>query len=221
MASAVAAPIRVLVADDDLPTREGVRLALERGGITVCAEASDAEGAVDAAIREHPDICLLESRIPGNGIAATAQITRRVPLTSVVMFTSSAADDELFDSLRAGASGYLLKDMNPDRLPRALEAVLEGEAALPRRLVARLIEEFRERGRRRRVRLRNGRTVELTSREVEVLDLVRQQRPTAEIASRLFISEGTVRSHVAAILHKLGAPDRESALQLLEDDPNS
>jgi DNA-binding NarL/FixJ family response regulator len=215
--AALAPPIRVLVADDDVPTRQGVRLALERGGITVCAEASDAEGAVEAAVREHPDICLLESRIPGNGIAATAQIARRVPFTSVVMFTNSTTDEDLFDSLRAGASGYLLKDMNPDRLPRALQAVLEGEAALPRRLVTRLIEEFRERGRRHRVRLSTGRTVDLTSREWEVVNLMRQQRSTAEIASRLFISEGTVRSHVAAILRKLDVLDRESALRLLED----
>ena len=133
------------------------------------------------------------------------------------MFTNSGTDEDLFDSLRAGAAGYLLKDMNPERLPRALVAVLEGEAALPRRLVARLIDEFRERGRRRRAQLPSGGAVDLTSREWEVLDLIRQRYSTAQIASRLFISEGTVRSHVAAILHKLGVPDRESALRLLEE----
>ena len=209
--------IRVLVVDEDPPTRKGVRLTLERAGITVCAEASNAEAAVEAAVREQPDICLLETRIPGSGIAATAEITRQLPRTSVVMFTNSGADEDLFDSLRAGAAGYLLKDMNPDRLPRALVAVLEGEAALPRRLVARLIDEFRERGRHRRAQLASGRTVDLTSREWEVLDLIRRRLSTAQIASRLFISEGTVRSHDAAILHKLGVPDRESALQLLEE----
>jgi DNA-binding NarL/FixJ family response regulator len=209
--------IRVLVADDHLPTREGVRLLLERAGMEICAEAADAQTAVEAAAREHPDICLLETLIPGSGIAATAEITRMLPRTPVVMFSSSGADESLFDSLRAGAAGYLLKDMNTESLPRALVAVLEGEAALSRRLVARLINEYRDRGHHRRARLPSGREVDLTSREWEVLDLLRQHLTTAEIASRLFISEGTVRTHVAAVLHKLGVPDRQSALRLLDE----
>jgi DNA-binding NarL/FixJ family response regulator len=96
-------------------------------------------------------------------------------------------------------------------------AVLEGEAALSRRLVARLINEYRDRGHHRRARLPSGREVDLTSREWEVLDLLRKHLTTAEIASRLFISEGTVRTHVAAVLHKLGVPDRQSALRLLDE----
>ena len=208
--------IRVLVADDNPPAREGVRLALERDGITVCAEASDAASAVRAAIREHPDICLLETSIPGGGIAATEQITREVPDTTVVMFSASSADDELFDALRAGADGYLLKDINPQRLGVTLRAALRGEAALPRRLVARLIEEFRGRG-GRRLRLLSGSHVEFTSREVDVLALMRQGLSTAEIAARLFIAEATVRTHIAAVVHKLGVTDREAALQMLEE----
>src|SRR4051794_34356181 len=102
-------PIRVLVADDHPPTREGVRMALARDGIVVCAEAGDAASALAAAIREHPDICLLETRIPGGGIAATEQIAREVPDTTVVMFSASGTDADLFDSLRAGADGFLLK----------------------------------------------------------------------------------------------------------------
>jgi DNA-binding NarL/FixJ family response regulator len=217
--AAIAQPnqqIRVLVADDHPPTREGVRVALARDGIEVVAEAADAASAIEAAEREHPDICLLETRIPGSGIAATEQIARRVPETTVVMFTSSRDDADLFDSLRAGADGYLLKDIDPERLPIALRAVLRGEAALPRRLVSRLIEEFRERG-RRRVRAASGSRVELTAREWEVLELMRSGMSTAQIARRLFISEVTVRSHIAAVLHKLGVPNRASALRLLEE----
>jgi DNA-binding NarL/FixJ family response regulator len=181
----------------------------------VCAEASDAASAVEAAIREHPDICLLETNIPGGGIAATEQITREVPETTVVMFAASSVDADLFDALRAGADGYLLKDINPQRLGTTLRAALHGEAAMPRRLVARLIEEFRGRG-GRRFRLRSGAQVDLTSREVDVLALMRQGLSTAAIAARLFITEATVRSHIAAVVHKLGVTDREAALNLLQ-----
>lgn len=208
--------IRVLVADDNPPARAGVRVALERDGMEVCAEASDAASAVAAAIRETPDICLLEPSIPGGGIAATEQISREVPSTTVVMFAASSADDDVFDALRAGADGYLIKDINPVRLGVTLRAALRGEAALPRRLVARLIEEFRGRG-GRRLRLLSGSQVEFTSREVDVLALMRQGLSTAEIAARLFITEATVRTHIAAVVHKLGVRDRDAALRMLEE----
>jgi two-component system nitrate/nitrite response regulator NarL len=209
-------PIRVLVVDDHPPTREGIRIALARDGITVCAEAGDAASALEAAVREHPDICLLDTQIPGGGISATESIAREVPDTTVVMFTASTTDADLFDSLRAGADGYLLKDIDPSRLGVTLRAALRGEAALPRRLVGLLIEEFRERG-GRRLRLASGVHVELTSRELEVLELMRDGLTTAAMAARLFIAEATVRTHIAAVVHKLGVADREAALQLLDE----
>jgi two-component system NarL family response regulator len=209
-------PIRVLVVDDHPPTREGVRIALARDGIIVCAEAADATSALAAAVREHPDICLLETRIPGGGIAVTELIAREVPETTVVMFTASRTDADLFDSIRAGADGYLLKDIDPSRLGVTLRAALRGEAALPRRLVSRLIEEFRARG-GRRLRLASGAHVELTGRELEVLELMRDGLTTAAMAARLFIAEATVRSHIAAIVHKLRVDDREGAVRLLAE----
>ena len=209
--------IRVLVADDHPPTRAGVRAALEKeGSFTVCAEEPDGDSAVEAARRERPDVCLLDINMPGDGIKAAETISRELPETAVVMLTVSRADEDLFDALRAGASGYLLKDIDPERLPHALRGVLEGEAALPRRLVALLIEEFRERRRRRRIPLVGRRSVELTDREWEVLDLMRDGLPTEEIAARLFISPVTVRTHVSSILRKLQVPTREEALKLLE-----
>jgi two-component system NarL family response regulator len=212
--------IRVLVADDHPPTREGVRIALARDGIIVCAEAADATSALQAAVREHPDICLLETRIPGGGIAVTELIAREVPETTVVMFTASRTDADLFDSLRAGADGYLLKDIDPSRLGATLRAALRGEAALPRRLVGRLIEEFRGRG-GRRLRLSSGSQVDLTERELDVVELMRQGLTTAAMAARLFIAEATVRSHIAAIVHKLGVEDREGAVRLLDEHPDA
>jgi DNA-binding NarL/FixJ family response regulator len=208
--------MRVLIADDHPPTRAGVRVALEAGGFEVCAEAGDAAGALEAALRERPDICLLDIHMPGHGIHAAEAISHELPDAAVVMLTVSREDSDLFDALRAGASGYLLKDIDPARLPLALHGVLEGEAALPRQLVALLIEEFRERRRRRRIPLRGRRSAELTDREWEVLQLMRQGAQTEEIAARLFISPVTVRTHVSSILRKLHVPTREAAIELLD-----
>jgi DNA-binding NarL/FixJ family response regulator len=207
-------PLRVVIADDHQLTRVGVRLALERGGFEVCAEAVDAATAVEAAERERPDICLLDIQMPGSGIHAAEEIARTVPDAAIVMLTVSRSDRDLFDALRVGASGYLLKDMDPERLPLALHGVLEGEAALPRHLVALVIEEFRERGRRRPLLKKRG--VVLTDREWEVLELMSQGLTTFEIADRLFIEPETVRTHVSAILKKLHVSSRKEALQLIE-----
>jgi DNA-binding NarL/FixJ family response regulator len=210
----VSEPLRVVIADDHQLTRVGVRLALERGGFKVCAEADDAPSAVEAAERERPDICLLDIQMPGSGIHAAEEIARKVPDAAIVMLTVSRSDRDLFDALRVGASGYLLKDMDPERLPLALNGLLEGEAALPRHLVALVIEEFRERGRRRPLLKKRG--VVLTEREWEVLELMSQGLTTFEIADRLFIEPVTVRTHVSAILKKLHVSSRKEALQLLE-----
>jgi DNA-binding NarL/FixJ family response regulator len=207
--------ITVLVADDHPPTRAGVRAALERESFVVCAEVADAKAAIDAACRERPDVCLLDIHMPGSGIRAAERIAQLVPESVVVMLTVSRSDADLFDALRAGASGYLLKDIDPKRLPFALRGVLQGEAALPRRLVALVIEEFRERKRRRRIPLVGRRSVELTAREWEVLELMREALTTEEIADRLFISPVTVRTHVSSIMRKLQVPTREAAVALV------
>ena len=208
--------IRVLVADDHAPTRAGVRDVLERSGFAVCADVASGPAAVEAALAEKPEVCLLDIRMPGGGIAAAAEIAGALPDTRIVMLTVSRDDADLFDALRAGACGYLLKDVDRAELPAALRGALAGEAPLPANLVARLIEEFRERGRRKRLLLRGNPGVQLRNREWEVLELLREGLSTAEIAQRLFIAEVTVRTHISSILKKLRVPDRESAVQLLE-----
>ena len=212
--STVGEGLRVLIADDHPMARVGVRIALERGGFAVCAEAADADAAIDAAERELPDICLLDIQMPGSGIHAAEEIGKRVPDSAIVMLTVSRIDTDLFDALRAGATGYLLKDIDPTRLPLVLRRVLDGEAALPRHLVALVIDEFRERGRRRPLLKRRG--VVLTDREWEVLELMSQGLTTFEIADRLFIEPVTVRTHVSAILKKLHVSSRKAALQLIQ-----
>jgi DNA-binding NarL/FixJ family response regulator len=207
-------PIRVVIADDHAPTRADILATLEADPrFTVCGEAADAAAAIEAAIAERPDVCVLDVNMPGGGVAAAWEISSRLPATKVVMLTVSSENRDLFASLRAGASGYLLKEMDPARLPHALADVLNGEAALPRALVARVVEEFRDRTPRRRKLIADGPFAELTSREWQVLDLLRQGLSTSEIARRLVISPVTVRTHVNSILRKVRAPDRESLLR--------
>jgi len=206
-----------LIADDHAPTRADLREAIEQDErFVVVAEASDGPGAVAAALRERPDVCLLDIRMPGSGIAVTREVTTRLPETKVVIITVSVDDNDLLNALRAGAVGYLLKDSNLDRLPDALLDTLNGGSVIPSRLVARVVAEFRDHGPRRRAIITES-GYNLTSREWEVLGLVRQGLSTSEIASRLFVSRATVRSHVAALLKKLNVPDRD-ALRKLDSD---
>jgi DNA-binding NarL/FixJ family response regulator len=212
-------PVRVVIADDHAPTREDVRIALEEDPrFVVVAEAPDAFGAIEAAVREQPELCLLDVHMPGGGAKATWEISARLPTTKIVMLTVSRDDTDLFAALQAGAAGYLLKDMDPARLPHALADVLEGRAALPRALVARLIDEFRDRSpRRRTVVAGDDPTSRLTSREWQVLDLMRQDMSNSQIARRLSLSPVTVRTHVNSILKKMDAPDRETLLRELHE----
>ena len=213
-----AAPTRVVIADDHAPTREDVRAAIEEDPrFVVVAEASDAFGAIEAAVHERPHLCLLDVHMPGGGARATWEISARLPETKIVMLTISRDDTDLFAALQAGASGYLLKDMDPARLPHALADVLAGRAALPRALAARLIEQYRDRGARRRTVVGGDENEErLTSREWQVLDLVRQGMSNSQIARRLDLSPVTVRTHVNSILRKMGVTNREALLRRVE-----
>jgi DNA-binding NarL/FixJ family response regulator len=206
---------RVLIADDHAPTRADVRRALDANErFEICAEAADAVAAVQAAVRERPDICLLDVRMPGSGLSATWEIAARLPRTKIVMLTVSGEDCDLFTALRAGAAGYLLKTMNFAGLPDALDGVCSGEAAMPPSLVARVLKRFRAREPRWRQPLDRGSAEHLTSREWEVLELLAQGQSTAEIASGLVITPSAVRAHITAIVRKLNVPDRAAAIEL-------
>ncbi|MET9316161.1 response regulator transcription factor [Kribbella sp. NPDC003505] len=212
-------PRRVVMADDHPQLRAHIRHALEAGGFEVCAEAGTGPEAVRLAQEHRPDVVLLDIHMPGGGIRAAAEIARLLPAIAIVMLTVSRDDDDLFDSLRAGASGYLLKDTDPDRLPAALRGVLSGEAAIPRSLVARILDEFREPGRRRLGRRSRPASL-LSSREWQVMALLAEGLTTDEVAKRLFLSPTTVRVHVSSVLRKLRVKDRQAAIDLLRDDPS-
>jgi DNA-binding NarL/FixJ family response regulator len=206
---------RVLIANDQAWRRTVISRAVASDPrFAVCAEIGDAPSAVVAAARERPAVCLLEVGLPGGGISAAWEISARLPETKVVMFTSSRDPVHLLAALRAGATGYLLADMNLARLPAALTDVVMGKAAIPRDLVSHLVDEVRDRNVRHRALLNSEHAQHLTSREWQVLDLLRLQLSTAQIARRLVLSDATVRSHIASTMTKLGVPDRAALITL-------
>lgn len=206
--------IRVLIAASRLPTRVGLRLAL--GPELVCGEAADAESALATAREQQPDVCLLDLESQAENVWAIGEIAAASPDTAVVMLARELDDDEFLAVMRAGAAGYLSQGVDPARLPDVVRAVVRGEVAVPRHFVGRLIDELRDRDRRRRlVAVSGDRTVEITAREWEVLALLREDLPTRQIAEQLGISQVTVRRHLGAVSQKLGARTREDMLGLL------
>jgi DNA-binding NarL/FixJ family response regulator len=212
----VTARVRVLIADDHVPTRAGVRMALERGGLEVVAELGNADEAIRAAARLRPEVCLLDIEMPGGGIRAAREISTALPSADILMLTVSHDESSVFDAIRAGASGYLLKDMDPGTLPDAVRRVAAGEAVLPGRLVRRLIDEVRRQEPRSSEAFNESVRVPITPREREVLEMLGERRSTAEMAAALKLSPITVRRHISALLGKLSVNSREEAQELLE-----
>ncbi|MFL6002449.1 MAG: response regulator [Nocardioides sp.] len=206
-------PVSVVIADDHARIRAQIRMALEADGCVVLAEAATADEAIALTEEHRPDVALLDINMPGSGIRAAQTITSTSP-TCVVMLTQSTDDANLFDSLRAGAQGYVLKGGDPRELAAALRGVLAGEAAIDARLVTRILQEFRAPA---RPRFRRGSPAagKLSPREWEVMELLANGASTDHVAQRLFLSPTTVRVHVSSVLRKLRVKDRESAFRVL------
>ncbi|MEZ0578771.1 response regulator [Nocardioides sp. MH1] len=209
--------VRVVVADADDTARAAIVAALEANDCEVCGQSGSADEAVDIAIAERPDVVLIDVDLPGHGMTAARELARRLPNAALVMWAASADDDDLFDSLRAGASGYLLKTTDPSRLGDALRGVLNGEAAIPRHLVRRMAEEFRSPALPRYVQTSPGAS-KLTAREWQVMELLGSGLTTDQVARRLFLSRSTVRVHVSSALKKLRVTDRDAAFAILRGE---
>lgn len=210
--------VRVLVVAPHPLLREGIRLSLAGTGWDVSAEATDLRSSVKAVRAFRPDACLVDADLPGGGLTAVREIVRAHPQAAVVVLADRYSDADLLDAVRAGAMGYLDKDIESDCLPGVVRAALAGEAVIPRRLVGRLVTEVRARA----AAPNHGddwNPILLTRREVEVLGLMRAGLTTSGIAERLFVSPGTVRSHVMSMVRKLHVSDR-AALLLSTDDPS-
>ena len=196
--------VRLLIADWE-PTRVGIRMALD-GTVEVCAEADDAEQAIRAAKREQPDVCLVGQDIPGGAIATVRGVSRAAPDSAVVLLTQSHDPDDLLESIRAGAVGYVPGAVDAKRLKRVVQAIAAHEAVVPRSMVLELLLELRGGG---------PGTDALTTREAQVLGMLRRGQTTAEIADRLAIAPVTVRRHISQLVRKLGVEDRSG---LTRDD---
>ena len=200
---------RILLVDDHEVVRLGLRALLDHHAqFEVVGEAATAKEALEQVARLHPDIVLMDIRLPGtSGIEACEEIVRQFPETRVVMLTSYAEDEMLFSAIRAGASGYILKQIGGEDLIRSLEAVGRGEALLDPAVTQRVFQEVR-----RAVKEEEASAfANLSQQERHVLMLVSEGRTNREIAKALFLGEGTVRNYVSSILSKLGVSNRAEA----------
>jgi DNA-binding NarL/FixJ family response regulator len=200
---------RILLVDDHEVVRLGLKSLLERHPqFEIVGEASSAREALEQVENNHPDVVVMDIRLPGtSGIEACEEITSRFPETRVLMLTSYAEDEMLFSAIRAGASGYILKQIGGEELVRALEAVARGEALLDPAVTQRVFQEVR-----RAVKEEEASAfVHLSQQEKHVLLLVSEGRTNREIAKALFLGEGTVRNYVSSILSKLGVSNRAEA----------
>ena len=212
---AAASMIRVLLADDQALIRMGFRMVLDaEADIEVVGEAADGAAAITQAKALNPDVVLMDIRMPGvNGIEATAEITRTLD-TKVLILTTFDLDEYAFGGLRAGASGFLLKDTRPAELIEAIRTVASGEAVVSPRITRRMLEMFA--GQLPSGTATSGqvdpRIASLTPRETEILRLVARGMSNAEIAAELVVSATTVKTHVGSVLAKLGVRDRVQAV---------
>jgi DNA-binding NarL/FixJ family response regulator len=204
--------IRVLLADDQQLVRAGLRTILEaEEDIEVCGEVADGLLAVSAAEQQHPDVVLMDIRMPNlDGLEATRRIAARGDIPRIVILTTFDLDEYVFEALRGGASGFLLKDTTADELVRAVRLAVAGDALLAPSVTRRLIERFAN-----RATAPSTQSLEtLTGRELEVLLLVARGLSNTEVAERLFLGENTVKTHVAHVLDKLDLRDRVQAVVL-------
>jgi DNA-binding NarL/FixJ family response regulator len=206
--------IRVLLADDQAMVRAGFRMILgSEPDIEVVGEAENGEQAAAAARRLRPDVVLMDIQMPGgDGLQATRRITesRELP-TRVVILTTFERDEYVFDAMQSGASGFLLKNAPPEELIHAVRVVAAGDALLAPSVTRRIIEQFARRPVEPEVR---ARLESLTQREREVLVMLARGNSNAELAAELFVTEGTIKTHVSSLLAKLGLRDRVQAVVL-------
>src|SRR4051812_2218158 len=204
--------LRAIIADDDPFARRMIKDALQRSEIVVIAEAQNGREAVELCLHYRPDVLLMDIVMPElDGIAATRKIVKEVPGQRIVLLTSAGEEEMGLIGLRAGASGFLTKDVDIDSLPQALRGASRGEAAISRRLSMTLVEQLR-RAPETATGMRPVKSP-LTPREWEVIDLLYEGKTTDEIADALVLSRETVRSHVKNILRKLNVTSREEAVE--------
>ena len=203
-------PTRVLVVDDQELFRRGLVMLLAAEGIEVVGEAADGDEGTRMAAATAPDVVLLDIRMPKRtGLEACRAIKETVPSAKIIMLTVSDEEADLYEAVKSGAAGYLLKDSSIDEVAQAVRVVAEGQSLITPSMAAKLIDEFKQMSRPER---ESGPALRLTERELDVLRLVAQGHSNKEIAARLFISENTVKNHVRNMLEKLQLHSRMEAV---------
>ena len=215
-------PIRVLLVDDQHIVRQGLATILKYSpGIEVAGEASDGQEAIALAQETRPDVVLMDLKMPRmGGIPATRQICQEMPETHVIILTTYDSDDLVFEGIKAGARGYLLKDTSSERLVDAIQGVVRGESQIDPTVAGKVLAEFRRLAKEPSPALPSrvggdamlGEIEPLTPREEEVLHLLVEGLSNKEIGTRLYLTEGTVKNYVSAIIAKLQANDRTHAV---------
>ena len=205
--------IRILLVDDQALFREGLHTLLSvHDDLQVVGEASNGQEAIDAVAKLAPDVVLMDLRMPVlNGVAATKQITESAPSSRVIVLTTFDDDDYVFDGLRAGAVGYLLKDVPSAKLVEAIRAAARGESFLQPSVAAKVVAEFSRMSGAKTADPQEDLVEPLSERELEILRVLATGASNREIANQLYITEGTVKNHVTNILGKLGVRDRTQA----------
>jgi DNA-binding NarL/FixJ family response regulator len=205
--------IRVLVADDQAVFRRGLYVVLDaEPNIEVVAEAADGESAIAKAEELAPDVVLMDVRMPGvNGIDAARQIRELLPTTRILMLTVSDEEDDLYEAIKAGANGYLLKEISIEEVAGAINAVVQGQSLISPSMASKLLTEFSSLARQAAEKSQLPAPV-LTARELEVLKLVATGMTNKDVADQLYISENTVKNHVRNILEKLHLHSRMEAV---------
>jgi DNA-binding NarL/FixJ family response regulator len=211
-------PIRILLADDQLLFREGLRsLLATQSGVEVIGEAGDGEAALRLVSELHPDLVLMDVRMPNlDGVAATRRIQQAHPECRVILLTTFDDDEYVFEGLRAGAVGYLLKDAPVPRLMEAIHSAARGETFLQPSIAAKVVAELNRQS-MTPVARQKGLTEPLSAREIDILRRIARGHSNREIANELVITEGTVKNHVTSILGKLGVRDRTQAVLKAQD----
>lgn len=210
-------PTRVLICDDHVVFRRGLTMVLEaEGGIEVVGEAEDGADAVEKAEANVPDVVLMDVRMPTmSGIQATRAIAEAVPTAKILMLTVSDEEEDLYEAVKAGASGYLLKEISIEEVGNAIRSVMSGQSLLSPSMASKLLTEFNNLARKAEQKAMAPR---LTERELEVLKLVALGQSNREVAERLYISENTAKNHVRNILEKLHLHSRvEAALYAVRE----
>jgi DNA-binding NarL/FixJ family response regulator len=212
-------PIRILLCEDQTLMREGLKTILELDTDTppfeIIGEAADGEEGVRQASKLSPDIVLMDIQMPKqNGVQATAAISATLPATRVIILTTFDNDDYVFEAIKAGAMGYLLKDTPGNELAATIRRVHQGESFIQPKVATKLLMEF---GRRRTIAKETPDEEELSQRELDVLKLLAQGASNREIAARLVLAEGTIKNHVSNILIKLHAANRTQAANMARE----